>query len=389
MRLALICTEKLPVPSIRGGAIQIMIDGVVPQLAREHDVTVYSITDPDLPQRERRNGIRYIRYPANNYVEHVARSLSGQRYDVVHVFNRPKHVPRYKAASPRSKFVVSLHNEMFAVNKLSDEEARNTLRAVEKIMTVSDYIGSTVTSRFPAARTKVRTVYSGFDADRYVPVWSEEGAQIRSRLRRKYGVSGKKVILFVGRLSDKKGPHLLIRALEQVLAKHRDAVLVIVGGKWFSQNSMNDYVRYLYARAKPYGNRIIFTQFVPASEIPDYFLMGDVFVCSSQWQEPLARVHYEAMASGIPIITTNRGGNAEVIRHRVNGLIVNRYQSATAFAQAINYMFSNPDEAKEMAYNGRRFVKSDFTFVHVANRLNNVYKEALGVAMVSLRKERR
>jgi len=388
MRLALICTEKLPVPSIRGGAIQIMIDGVVPFLAADNDVTVYSITDPDLPQYERRSGIRYIRFPAESYVENVAASLSREGYDVVHVFNRPKHVPQYKSAAPHSKFVVSLHNEMFDVNKLTDSEGASTIRSVEKIMTVSDYIGSTVTARYPSAKSKVRTVYSGFDANRYVPVWSEEGSRTRARLRRKYGLSGKKVILFVGRLTDKKGPDVLIRSLQQVLAKHRNAALVIVGGKWFSKNSMNDYVRQLYAEAKPYGNRVIFTQFVPASEIPDYFLMGDVFVCSSQWQEPLARVHYEAMASGIPIVTTKRGGNAEVIHHRVNGLLVKDYQSRTAFANAINYMFSHPEEAKRMALKGRQMVKANFTFSHVAGRLTKVYKEAYGMATVSRRKGR-
>jgi glycosyltransferase involved in cell wall biosynthesis len=386
MKIALICTEKLPCPAIRGGAIQIMIDGVSPLLSKEHDVTVYSITDPKLPRQENRNGVKYIRFPTNTYIGSVAKSLPKHSYDIVHVFNRPKDVPQYKAASPKSKFVVSLHNEMFHKLKLSDAEALKTIRSVEKIMTVSDYIGTTVTERFPSAKSKVQTVYSGFDSSRYLPSWSSKAAPIRSRLRKKYGVSGKKVILFVGRLSDKKGPDLLIEAMKEVLAKHKDAVLVIVGGKWFSDNTVNTYVRTLYAMARPYGNKVIFTKFVPANQIPDYFLMADVFVCSSQWQEPLARVHYEAMAAGVPIITTKRGGNPEVIKHGENGLVAENYQKSSTFARMINYMFSNPDEANRMARNGRRFVKSNFTFNHVTNRLLRVYKEACGIAKTAHRR---
>jgi glycosyltransferase involved in cell wall biosynthesis len=386
MKIALICTEKLPSPAIRGGAIQIMIDGVSPLLSKEHDVTVYSITDPKLPRQENRNGVKYIRFPANTYIGSVAKSLPKHSYDVVHVFNRPKNVPRYKAASPKSKFVVSLHNEMFHIKKLSNKEALNTIRSVKKIMTVSDYIGSTVTNRFPSAKSKVKTVYSGFDASRYLPSWSSDAAPIRTRLRKKYGISGKKVILFVGRLSDKKGPDLLIKAMKAVLAKHKDAVLVIAGGKWFSDNTIDSYVRTLHRLAKPYGNKVVFTKYVPANRIPDYFLMADVFVCSSQWQEPLARVHYEAMAAGLPIITTKRGGNPEVIKHKENGLVASNYQNPATFARLINYMFSNPDEANRMARNGNRFVKSNFTFNHVTNRLLRVYKEAHGIAETSHRR---
>ncbi|WP_441894655.1 hypothetical protein [Paenibacillus sp. YAF4_2] len=60
MRLALICTEKLPSPAIRGGAIQIMMDGISPFLGKKHEVTIYSITDDSLPDKDNRGGIQYI-----------------------------------------------------------------------------------------------------------------------------------------------------------------------------------------------------------------------------------------------------------------------------------------------------------------------------------------
>lgn len=396
MRLAFVCTEKLPAPAVKGGAIQMMMDGVSPILAREHQLTIYSVTDELLPDLETRGSVNYIRFPREQYVTEVARSLKENAYDVVHVFNRPVNVIPFKKASPSTRFVLSLHNEMFAENKISDSDAKLCVQYVHKITTVSNYIKKTITDRVPEAKDKVEAIYSGFDPNRYFPIWTARGNSTREQLRTRYGVNNKKVILFVGRLSVKKGPHLLIQAMERVLAQHPDAVLVIVGGKWFSDNTVDDYGKSLLKLAEPYKNQVIFTQFVSADEIQNYFSMADVFVCSSQWQEPLARVHYEAMAAGVPVITTNRGGNAEVITHKDNGYIVRDYTSANSFANAINYMLANKEEASAMAVRGRQLVDSKFTFAHVSDRLNKIYMGAysssptpLSNASVSKRKSAR
>jgi len=50
---------------------------------------------------------------------------------------------------------------------------------------------------------------------------------------------------------------------------------------------------------------VVFTGFIPPSEIPPYYNVGDIFVCASSGMSP-ARIHYEAMAAGLPIITTDR-----------------------------------------------------------------------------------
>ncbi|MCM3746829.1 glycosyltransferase family 4 protein [Paenibacillus pasadenensis] len=376
MRLAFVCTEKLPSPAIRGGAIQIMIDGVLPVLSKQHQMTVYSITDEQLPIYEVRSGVTYYRYPREVYIAKVAESLKQHKYDVVHVFNRPKNLIRLKSASPSSRFVVSLHNEMFHMFKLSDADAQLSVRYASQITTVSNFIKRTVTERVAGSDNKVKTVYSGFDPSTFHPVWTAQGQQIRRSMRAEHGLENKKVILYVGRLSVKKGPHLLIQSMEHVLREHPNAVLVIVGGKWFSDDTVDKYGRILQRLAKPYGSKVIFTKYVPSDEIQNYYLMSDVFVCSSQWQEPLARVHYEAMAAGIPIITTNRGGNGEIVTHGVNGYIVREYKKVESFAGAISFMLSNPQKALQMARNGRQKAESSFTFEHVAERLNNVYIEA-------------
>lgn len=377
MKIAFICTDFLTIPPINGGAIQILIDGIAPYISRNHDLTIYCITDPALPDREAVNGVKYIRFPRKNYTNHVARELSkqqskNQHFDLIHVFNRPQNIHKYKAAMPKSKFIVSCHNDMFNKNIVSDEMGSIAINSVDKIMSISNYIGQTITARFPFAKGKVKTVYSGIDLSRYKPLWKVQSK--RDELRKKVGVNHKKVILFVGRLCKAKGPDILIKAMGQVLKKHHDAVLVMIGSRSFSNRRRDSYVLNLHRLAKSLGNnRVIFTNFIPPREIPSYFLLGDVFVCSSQWEEPLARVHFEAMGAGLPVITTKRGGNAEIIKHNKNGIVIHDYRNPKAFADAISSLLSNPDKALKLAKAGRNFAENNFGFQHVSKRLESLY----------------
>ncbi|AOZ94825.1 glycosyl transferase [Paenibacillus crassostreae] len=382
MKIALICTEMLPVPPIRGGAIQILLGGVIPYLASKYEITIYCRSDRELADRETVEGVSYIRVSADDYVVNIAKELVAARkanhhYDVIHVFNRPSNILIYKSAMPMSSFVVSLHNEMFREKKITEKLGRKSIKAVDGIMSISDYIGETIISRFPIAKSKVRTVYSGIDLKRYYPIWSEEALAIRTELRKTHGVEHNKVVLFVGRLTKSKGPDILIHSMEQVIREHPDAVLMIVGSKWFHDERIDRYGERIRELASGFGDQIRFTGFIQPKELPTIFLLGDVFVCSSQWQEPLARVHYEAMGAGLPIITTNRGGNAEIIKHNENGFVIDDYTNPQAFAESISYLFNHPHEASRLAKAGRAFVEINHGYEHVARRLELLYLDAL------------
>lgn len=368
MKIALICTEKLPVPPIAGGAVQLYIDGIVPFLSKYHDITVFSIDDPRLAQEETKDNINYIRLPAanaNKYVQNLKMRLNDS-FDLIHVFNRPRWILTLSKDLPDTKFSLSLHNEMFQPDKISDIQALECIKKVEFINTVSKFIADGVSALYPLAKDKLNVVYSGANTEVYKPNWSEAGKINKSNLKEKYNLHGCKVILFIGRLSPKKGPHILMKAMNKVAEKHPEAALVIVGSKWYGKNEIDDYTKSLQTLMSSMHYPIVFTGFLPPSEIPSLYNLGDIFVCSSQWNEPLARVHYEAMAAGLPIITTNRGGNAEVIDQGKNGFIVDNYTSPDAFATQINYLLENPSIASDMGHNGRKMAEQIYCWERVA-----------------------
>lgn len=379
MKIALICTEKLPVPPLAGGAVQLYIDGILPYLSSRHMITVFSIQYPGLPDEEIKDNVTYLRVPGKTesiYLKNIQSKLD-DTYDLVHVFNRPRFVLALKTVLPDTKFSLSVHNEMFLPDKISQTDGETCINSVEFINTVSRFIANGIKQRFPAAEDKLRVVYSGANVQEYKTVWSQEGMANKTRLKEKYGLTDHKIVLFVGRLSSKKGVHILLKAMKKVMDSDPKVALVIVGSKWYGKNEIDDYIRSLFAYSQTLPGPIIFTGFVPPSEVPQFFNFGDLFICASQWNEPLARVHYEAMAAGLPIITTDRGGNGEVVEGYGNGIIVEKYNDPDCFADCIESLLNDPDKLLDMGRRGRMLAEVTFNWERVAGEIFAPFESGL------------
>ncbi len=378
MKVLMICTEKLPIPPVRGGAIQTYIDGVSSILSKHHQLTILGVDDPDLPAKQKIGAIQYVRIPGklpDIYLKHVVEYLRNnhRNYDLLHVFNRPKFISEIRQAAPRARIILSMHNDMFLLEKIQPSIAVTAIEQVERIVTVSNYVGQTIATLYPQAADKLRTIYSGVDLPRYMPKSDQERKRARMLLRKQHNLVNKQVILFVGRLTAKKGADKLVQAMHLLKKRFSNLALVLVGSKWYSDDGISDYIAYVHALAQRSPVPVVTTGFVDPREIHKWFWAGDIFVCSSQWQEPLARVHYEAMAAGLPIVTTNRGGNPEVIRRQENGLVVDQPEHPRAFADAISSILSNPTLKTKMGETGQRYALENYGFGRVANDILSVW----------------
>lgn len=136
--------------------------------------------------------------------------------------------------------------------------------------------------------------------------------EIRKSVKSKYGIRKEdKVVLFVGRMVETKGALELIQAFNQ--CKFQDDVkLLVVGGETYDSNKVTGYVKSCLEEAKKNKN-IIFTGYVPYSDISKYYIASNVAVLLSRCNEACGLVGLEAMAAGLPVITANRGGIGEYI----------------------------------------------------------------------------
>jgi len=86
-------------------------------------------------------------------------------------------------------------------------------------------------------------------------------------------------------------------------------------------------------------------------------------------------VHYEAMAAGLPIITTNRGGNAEVVKGFGNGAIIDDYTNPDEFAKQILKFAENTEESILIGQKGRAMAEERFGWNRVAGEVLSLINE--------------
>jgi spore coat protein SA len=377
LRIAYICTEKLTVPAITGGAIQQYIDGILPYISKFHNVTVFCLAHHSLSNDETIDGIHYIRVSGKDkeeYIRNVTNSIEN-KFDLVHVFNRPLWIPILNTKLKKTKFSLSLHNEMFLQKKITSSSAITCIKTVQFITTVSKFVADGVRNLYPIADNKLHVVYSGVDVEKYQPNWSEQGIKNRSTLKEKLKIDSPNIVLYVSRLCPNKGSDIVLKAMNEVMDKRNDVTLVVIGSKWYGENNTDEFIQSLYDFAKKMKGNVIFSGFIPPSELASYFNLGDLFICASQWDEPLARVHYEAMAAGLPIITTDRGGNTEVVARAFgNGLEIKDYSNPSAFSHEINYLLDNQDVALALGRAGRKYALELYNWERVASELLKLFE---------------
>nr|NNM90647.1 DUF1957 domain-containing protein [Bacilli bacterium] len=179
------------------------------------------------------------------------------------------------------------------------------------------------------------------------------------------------VLVFVGRLVREKGVETLLYALPEVLQKHPNAKLVVMG-----KGPMMEPWKQL-AFSLGIAHRVEFTGFV-SDAMRDAILSSAKAAVFPSWYEPFGIVALEAMAMHLPIIVSDTGGLADVVTHRVNGLkaIVGH---AHSLAEQIDYLLANPAEAKRFAQ--RAYQDLDHYDWHlIVDQTVDMYRKAMQVA---------
>lgn len=134
-----------------------------------------------------------------------------------------------------------------------------------------------------------------------------------NRVKNYFGQGTKKIVLFVGRLAEKKGVTYLIEAMKCI-----DAKLVIAGDGPLAPS--------LKRQALDQGEKIVFLGSCTHDELKTVYASADVFVAPSVTaqdgdREGFGLVMLEAMASGVPVVAFNSGGVSQLIKHGYNGLL--------------------------------------------------------------------
>jgi D-inositol-3-phosphate glycosyltransferase len=191
------------------------------------------------------------------------------------------------------------------------------------------------------------------------------------------GLSGKRVLLFVGRLQPLKGADTAIEALGHLIAWGRlrkdEAALVIVGGASGVAGAAEPARLRRLAEDLGLAEVVRFVDAQPHSELPRYYQAADVCLVPSH-AESFGLVALEAQACGTPVVAAGVGGLRSIVRHGQTGFLVQPGASA-AFAERVWRILSDRPLATNM---GRLAVcgSSDFSWERSADELSDLYRQS-------------
>jgi len=223
---------------------------------------------------------------------------------------------------------------------------------VDQLTYLGDFTRSEISRALSVkAKAAMVKIAPGIDTTHFSP--QPSAVQLRSSL----GLTDKKVIVSVGRLVHRKGQDSLISAMPEILRRHPDAHILMVGA-----GPYREHLEKLVADLK-LESAITFIGRIQHDELPRYICVGDIFAMPSRSRlaglevEGLGIVYLEASACELPVIAGKSGGAPDAVLEGETGITVDG-RNPTEIAQAVIYLFDNPVQAVAMGRRGREWIYS-------------------------------
>ena len=232
------------------------------------------------------------------------------------------------------------------------------------VISAGDYQVREMLDTYDLPAEKLEVISNGVDTHTYAP-----SAEAGKRMRQRYGLTGRPVILFVGRLARKKGAQYLLEAAPTILKHIPDAIFCLVGGTEYYAS----YEHQLRSQIQEIGldDTVMILKGISEVELPAHYNMADVCVVPSIEYEPLPTVIFEAMASGLPIIASNLGGIPEQVG-RYDALV--EPGDAQALGEAIIRLLDDEQRLNEHRQWSLARARSKFNLNSVIERHQSVYE---------------
>lgn len=365
MKIAILTSGILPVPAVLGGAVENLIDFYLEYNEKYHlhDITVFSVFHPSIKGhpafKSKVNKYYYIRtntiwgkiqkriykfthgangyyhYSIEFYLSRVINCIQHQQFDIILIENRPGFVLKLKDMIS-AKLVIHQENDYLNNQTKRGGEIYNNTTL---IINTSNYITQQVKT-INKGGNKCVTVLNGINTTHFYNATAYS--------REKLGFNNKDfIIIYSGRLTQEKGILPLIQAIKQLNVIPHLKLLIIGASSYGIDKCPTPFVEHLQQESESIRDQVIYTGFVDYQLVPSFLKMGEIAVVPSMWEEPFGLTVVEAIAAGLPLITTRSGGIPEICEGVAT--IVDRQNIVENLAAAILDLYQHPKKRQQMA----------------------------------------
>ena len=368
------------------GGAERYVAGLAGQFAHlGHDVHIYAgswQTSPEEGRSPTRPGITFHRVPVAgglsflgvlSFALNSRRLLKKEYFDVIHSFERTLYQDVYRAGDgchrewlkQREKIDPWYKKYLHAINPLhqtilSIEEKLFTEERCKMIIANSFRGKDEIIRHYGVSSSRIRVIYNPVDADRFN---GSGRTETRDEVRMSLGIADSdRCILFVGSGFKRKG---LLSAIKAVSELRQTWQFIVIG---------RDRTSAYEKEAARLGIRPFVRFLGPVTDVEKYYLTADLFLFPTIY-EPFSNACLEAMASGMPVVTSRINGASEIVVEGTNGYIIEDPLNVGEIKDRIERALQlNRDRVID---HNREYVKP-FSWENHVRQLLEVYSEVTG-----------
>ncbi len=176
------------------------------------------------------------------------------------------------------------------------------LSCADQVIAVSQYTKDRIVKFYGIKESKIKVVHNGINVDPNHIVKKDD--KTLEHLKK----HGRKIVLFVGRITYQKGVDYLIKAASKVVEHYPKAIFLIAGSGDMRNQIINQ------AASLGISDKVYFPGFLREKDLEKIYRSADVYVMPSV-SEPFGIVALEAMVNGVPVILSKQSGAVEVVSH--------------------------------------------------------------------------
>lgn len=377
-RILMLSSDFLP----NIGGVAAYVYEVSKQLLQEgHEVTILTKYDGFGWQirEEILDGLRVIRVPFAPVkklqdLEYVVRTrkiikdlIAREAIDIIHwhTLNKDAKVMR-GIQFPKGVIVHTNHfvwfREMYRAGQFA--KLQRMIPFTDHIIAPSHEIEEMSRAVFPDGG--VTRIPNGVDPTSFYP-----DGTLGAKTRLDYGIpDDHTVVVTTNRMSEEKGMGYLIDAIPELLQKYEKLSFIMAG-----DGPELRYFEGKISESTRNNPRVHFLGRIRNNDILPIVNAGDIFLQTSL-EEGCSISVLEAMACAKPVVATLVGGNPDIVRHDVTGVMI-APKSSKAVAQGLEKLISNPDKATLYGENGKKAVHEELNWEQLTKRIVALYNESL------------
>lgn len=333
MNIAILTFANLPLPAVKGGAIETLIDNIIyeNEKYKKLNITTYSVydsnaiassqnfkytkckfyRDKDLFSRVINFSNRVIRKVSNNKIEYISqymkqviKDINRNNFDYVIVEGGGILIPLLKK-NISTEIIMYFHSD--PLYYLSEMQLCEIIKSSSKIFCVSNFVAERVLSVDRQCQDKISVIFNCSDLIKFK---EDDYLEIRKEMKSRLSLLEDDIVVtYCGRIDPIKGVKELLLAFEQL--KDDKIKLLIIGSPWSGSDKKSKYFVELERISQSMKDRIYFTGYIEHKELPKYYAVADIAVVPSICNEAAGLSVIEALSMGIPLIASNMGGIPE------------------------------------------------------------------------------